>query len=205
MRWRVVAQSIEQVIQVAKERLETAQFGLEDMLRRPERFQSGLCNAVVFGRAVTFALQNLRSVVDNFDDWYCPMQEQMRCDPLMRYFHDLRTEIEKTVNRHTSTSVFIRSFNSTTDMQRFQPAPPRATSFFMGDQNGGCGWEVQRADGSTEKYYIDLPSDIGEVTVHLHTVPEQFRNTPATDLLAAYLDKLEALITSATEHFLPKK
>jgi len=44
---------------------------------------------------VTFVLQNLRTIAPDFDDWYGPKQEEMRADPLMRYFHDLRTEIEK--------------------------------------------------------------------------------------------------------------
>jgi len=43
----------------------------------------------------------------------------------------------------------------------FGPQPPGATSFFIGDELGGTGWEVSQPDGSTEKYYIDLPEEIG--------------------------------------------
>jgi hypothetical protein len=49
----------EQAIQSAKDRLATARFGLADM-DDPKRARSGLYNAVVFGRMVTFALQNMQ-------------------------------------------------------------------------------------------------------------------------------------------------
>jgi hypothetical protein len=32
------------------------------------------------------------------------------------------------------------------------------------------------ADGTIEKYYIDLPPDIGEVVVHLPKAPEPYQN-----------------------------
>src|SRR4029077_19190997 len=147
--------SASDVIRAAEERLQTARFGVEDMAR-PKRMQSGLYNAVVFGRMVTFALQNLRSVAPEFDQWYAPKQEDMRSDPLMKYFNDLRSNIEKKVDRHTASQLKMRSF-STADIQRFQPAPPGANSFFIGDSNGGSGWCIERPDGTVEKYYVDLP------------------------------------------------
>ena len=51
--------------------------------------------AVVDLRRVTFVLQTLRGRVDGFDDWYGEVQESLRSDPLMRYFVELRNEIEK--------------------------------------------------------------------------------------------------------------
>jgi hypothetical protein len=46
-------------------------------------------------RRVTFVLQTLRGRVEGFDDWYGGVQEGLRSDPLMRYFVELRNEIEK--------------------------------------------------------------------------------------------------------------
>jgi hypothetical protein len=51
--------------------------------------------AVVDIRRVTFVLQTLSSRVEGFDDWYAPIQDSLRADPLMRYFVDLRNETEK--------------------------------------------------------------------------------------------------------------
>jgi hypothetical protein len=196
--------TVVEVIRGAEERLETARFGLEDMRTRPNRAQSGLRNAVVFGRTVTFALQNLRNIVSEFDAWYSVKQEELKTDPLMKYFSDLRTEIEKTVNRHTATSIHINSFLES-DLQRFKPAPPGATSFFIGDQSGGSGWEVKRADGNIDKYYVDLQPDIGQVTVHLVTAPPEFRHFPAEKLVGLYLDRLHEVIVEAKAHFMPSK
>jgi hypothetical protein len=40
--------------------------------------QSGLYNAVVFGRAATFALQTMSKTVPAFDDWYVIKREALR-------------------------------------------------------------------------------------------------------------------------------
>lgn len=51
--------------------------------------------AVVDIRRVTFVLQTLRGKAEGFDDWYGPVQEGLREDPLMKYFVELRNDIEK--------------------------------------------------------------------------------------------------------------
>lgn len=50
---------------------------------------------VIECRRSTFVLQKLSSRVESWAAWYAPRQEALRRDPLMRYFHDLRTQIEK--------------------------------------------------------------------------------------------------------------
>jgi hypothetical protein len=50
---------------------------------------------VIECRRSTFVLQKLRSRVAGWDEWWAPRQAALRADPLMRYFHDLRTAIEK--------------------------------------------------------------------------------------------------------------
>src|SRR4029079_8468340 len=85
-----------QVISEAAALLQTARFGLEDMVgKRPERRAAGFRNAVVFGRNVTWALQNLKDAVPEFQAWYEARQEEMRADPLMKYFVEVRNGIEK--------------------------------------------------------------------------------------------------------------
>jgi hypothetical protein len=135
------------IFRAVDERLETARFGLRDM-SNPAKARSGLYNAVVFGRMVTFALQNLRSIANDFDEWYRPKQEEMRADPLMRYFHELRTKIEKCAGKHIYASGHINLLRLPNDIDRFQPAPPNAVGFFIGDENGGSGWIIRSFDGS---------------------------------------------------------
>src|SRR5258707_11501197 len=84
-----------EILRWCEETLITAKFGLEDVKNRPERRNSGFRNLVVFGRAVTNVLQNLRSTETGFDDWYRPYQQEMAQDPLMKYFYEMRSEILK--------------------------------------------------------------------------------------------------------------
>ncbi|WP_183097397.1 hypothetical protein [Nocardioides pelophilus] len=62
---------------------------------RPGQQLAHIRSAVVDIRRVTFVLQTLSSRVDGFDDWYHGVQVTLRADPLMRYFVELRNDIEK--------------------------------------------------------------------------------------------------------------
>ena len=73
--------------------------GLRDMDDpTDDRRLFGFFGIVVFGRSVTFALQNLRTFdAAAFDAWYAPWQQEMREDPLLLYFNKLRTEMLKDI------------------------------------------------------------------------------------------------------------
>jgi hypothetical protein len=73
--------------------------GLADMAEsKHDRVLLGFCGVVVFGRSVTNAMQNLRSFDEKaFNDWYGPWEAEMRADPLLRYFYELRTQILKGI------------------------------------------------------------------------------------------------------------
>jgi hypothetical protein len=155
--------STRQILYDARQQLRTAYIGLE-MMDSPDRGRSiaGLRNVAVFGRSVTFILQNLRKAEPTFDDWYQPRVDVMKNDELCRFFVDLRNTIEKVGDVSIRAGRFhIRSFDFALDMSRLPPAPPNAKGMFMGDQAGRSGWEVQMPDGSTEHFYFDLPEDIG--------------------------------------------
>ena len=194
--------TIADIIREAEELLQTAKFGLQDIVK-PERARSGLRNAVVFGRSVTWALQNLRGKAPDFDQWYSLKQEAMKADPLMDYFRDLRTQIEKQASTPTGFRGRIKQFSSD-DIKRFYPAPPNAAGFFIGNSSGGSGWEVFKSDGSIEKYYIDLPPDIGQLQMTLPGAPDG-RTLSAQDLVAAYLEKIEQIVREARQKFLPSR
>jgi len=193
----------------AEETLQTARHGYEDLIgeNKSRRF-TGLRNLIVFGRSVTFVLQNLRSVIElEFDSWYQAEQQKMRIDPLMRYFLKARNEIEKQGNLSLSTSVEIRSF-STSDLKRFGPPPPGATRFFIGDQLGGAGWVVNMPGGTTEKYYVELPEDVGEIRQHfvgsLEADAPELTGRSVEELSEMYLTRLKELLNTARERFLGK-
>ena len=75
--------------------LRLVQQGLRDMEETEhDRILLGFFGVVVFGRAVTNALQNLRSFDKSaFDAWYGPWQRRISEDPLMRWFYALRSDV----------------------------------------------------------------------------------------------------------------
>lgn len=74
--------------------------GLRDMADPDQdRVLLGFFGIAVFGRSVTLALQLLKSFDKKaFDDWYQPWFQEMRGDPLCRFFYELRTDILHGMN-----------------------------------------------------------------------------------------------------------
>lgn len=191
----------------AEETLQTARFGYEDLVSaNRQRRMSGVRNLVVFGRSVTFVLQNLKSVVgkDEFNAWYEPIQEGMKSDVVMRYFVTLRNEILKQGKINLSTSASLSM--SSGDMTKLGRPPPGAESFFVGDQLGGSGWIVKLNDGSEEKYYVDLPTSMGKVSQHFSDLPvpenDELQKKSIEQLSEYYLEELEKILDSARKTFL---
>jgi len=164
---------------------------------------AGLRNIVVFGRAVTNVLQNLRSTESGFDAWYQPHVDAMKVDPLLKYFYDLRSQILKQGSVATSSSVTF-SGDPMEILKRFK-APPRAKGFFIGDRIGGSGWEVETADGTTERYYVTIPGDIPgvklDINIHLVGLPKEFERVAAPEVSGAFLDRLAAIVADARKTF----
>jgi hypothetical protein len=195
-----------EILKRCDETLNTASFGLEDIKSSPKRRLAGLRNLVVFGRAVTNVLQNLRSTEPDFDNWYSPFQEEMENDPLMNYFYRLRTEILKEGNLRMNNYAHIKSLQFPRDLQKLGTPPPNAKGFFIGDQLGGSGWEVLEEDGSLTKYYVDLPGEIGSAGLTLPEAPDEhlgnkLDNKNIEYLGTLYLDYLRRLVIEAKRRF----
>jgi len=196
-----------EILKRTEETLITAGHGLDDLISgSPQRKLSGLRNLVVFGRAITNVLQNLRGTEPNFDEWYGKYRDEMESDPLMRYFYDLRTKILKEGLLETMTCAYIRHLSLPEDMSRFGPPPLNAKAFFIGDSVGGSGWEIELPDGSTEKYYVEIPTEIGLVSLHFPQPPKyhlgrEIRETAIEALSRMYIDYLHELVLAAKEKF----
>jgi hypothetical protein len=176
----------------------------------PNRRVAGLHNVVVFGRAVTNVLQNLRSTEPDFDAWYAPHLAEMEGDPLLKYLYTLRSDILKKGVLPVGVSTYIRQLRFPQDAARLGPPPPNARGFFIGDSLGGSGWEVELADGRTEKYYAKLPADVGATTLHLPDAPVMHMGQPlkgndVTTIGRAYVAYLRKLVTDAEQQFAPSK
>jgi hypothetical protein len=192
----------DEILGTAAEHLRTARRGLSDMERVPGRARSGFHNAVVFGRMVSWALQNLRSVVKDFDSWYGPEVAQMMADPLYKYFSDLRTKIEKQAHAPLATDLFVHHLNTADLPKLFGDAPPGAVAMFVGDADGASGWVVKTPDGGTERFYVELPADAVTVEFRLKDLaPEVAAGRTPAQLTKTYLDRLAQLLAEAGRRF----
>jgi len=195
------------IVKDVQETLKTAENGLEDLVNGPRnRKLSGLRNLVVFGRAVTNVLQGLRSTEPEFDTWYEKYVKEMDSDPLLKYFYDLRSLILKKGILKLTKKAHVKKLFFPYDMSRFGPPPPFAKSFFIGDELGGTGWEVEFPDGSKMKYYVKLPSDIGSVTLHFPNAPTHHLGKEISDysigkLSLIYIEYLRKMVRDAKSKF----
>lgn len=200
-----MTRTTEIILKEAEDTLYTARLGL-DLLngKDPKPRIAGLRNLVVFGRAVTNVLQNLRSTVgEPFDEWYQPKVKEMSNDQVLKYFYKLRSQILKQGSVNTSVSMSL-SGNPMALMHKYQ-APSGAKIFFMGDNLGGCGWEVEVDDGVIEKYYVDVPDNIEglkmNINIHLLDAPEKLKEHNIQELSEHYLAYLGKLVTEAKRIF----
>ena len=153
----------EQILESAQRSLDIAELGYATFVKQPEKRLVGLMNLTVFGVSVTAVLQNLRNTEADFDKWYEKYKSEMKSDPLMKYFWNLRSEILKEGKLVVASNLHIKSLNPL-NFHRIPPPPSNAKvrSFFMGDPLGGNGYEIELGDGSIQKYYVEMPSDIAE-------------------------------------------
>lgn len=165
---------------------------------------AGIRNLIVFGRAVTNVLQNLRSTEPGFDVWYETYRAQMKADPLMKHFYDVRSRILKHGDLPVHSSLSL-SGNPGAAMRYAGPPPAGAKGFFIGDSIGGSGWEVQLPDGSLEKFYVALPTVMPglevEVQLHLSEAPGGLRDQPVQKLGETYLEYLANMVSDAAARF----
>ena len=163
----------------------------------------GIRNLIVFGRAVTNVLQNLRGLAPEFDQWYTPYKDEMEADPLMKFFYKKRSEILKEGKLDTHSSVRL-SGNPMLLIQKY-PKPPRAKGFFIGDNIGGSGWEIEMSDGTMEKYYVELPDEMSglniEVSIYFSDLPKELGVVPAPELCQRYYDYLAQMVADAKVKF----
>lgn len=203
---------VKQALNRAEQVLDTAYFGLRILKGKDGSQRSaGLRNVLVFGRSVTFVIQNLRTIVPagEFDAWYTPHQVKMKADPLMKYFVDARNNLEKQGKLSVSNSFHVKSFN-TADLGKFERPPFDAQRFFLGDETGGSGWEMDLGNGESIKYYVEVPTSVAESKQVFsdmpEAVPQELRDSSIESLCEKYLNKISEVLSSAKREFLrPEK
>jgi hypothetical protein len=118
----------------------------------------------------------------------------------MKFFYKLRNDILKRGYVGAAGSVSIHNLRLPQDAGRFGPPPPNARGFFAEDSAGGMGWNIVLPDGSTEKYYIELPADIGCIETLLVDAPVDGTKSAAV-LVTRYMSALREVLIEAKAHF----
>ncbi|WP_122771480.1 hypothetical protein [Pseudomonas viridiflava] len=202
-------EEVRQALVRTDQTLSTAHFGLNILKSGPpEQKSAGLRNVLVFGRSVTFVIQNLKTIVGNdvFDTWYRPHQDTMKANPLMRYFVDARNNLEKQGRLDVGQSITVKSFDSDI-FSKLEKPPFSSTGFFIGDQTGGSGWLLDVGTGEPIKYYVLIPSPLVEAKQMFHSmpdgVPEDLKQLSTAELCEIYLAALGEIVESAKKEFLP--
>ena len=193
-----------EILQRARDTLHTAELGLLALQSTDPRTRvAGVRNVVVFGRAVTNVLQNLRSTESGFEDWYKPEVEAMEAEPLMKYLYKLRTEILKEGSIPLAHST--RLSGNLSDLMRQFETPPGARAFFIGDPIGGSGWEVETDTGQVEKFYVVIPRDLPgfklEISAYFPEAPSEISRTPIEVVCKTYLERLTTVVHGAQTRF----
>ena len=189
----------------------------------PGQMRATISRVAVEGRSITNILQNLRSKVNNFDDWYQDKENEMRNDPLLRFFYQLRTEtLKRGVDKiggvqvkpqpNSSIQINQKGFTVTTVLENgevrkiLHPKPDNTVGTFMGDQNGGSGFVVKMPDGREKKHYVFIPPDAADISVFFKDPPKEhmdkeLNNSNPRVLCRLYYGYLKHLCNEAKEKF----
>lgn len=194
------------IIKNAEDMLITAKYGL-DLLKteNPYYLPTGIRNVLTFGRAITKVLQRLRSHESEFSAWYKPYRDEMENDPLLKYLYRIRNDVLKEGMMPVTSKTHISFLNL--DWVNQLPKPPNTKGFFIGDNLGGSGFEVELPDGSTEKLYIKLPWDTVITSAHFKNLPnshlgKSINGISIKEICELYLQYLEKIIKGAKRKFL---
>ena len=163
----------------------------------------GLSNVVVWGRAVTNVLQKLKHLDPSFSEWYEPYVKELKGEPLFKYFYDSRSKILKEGKLSLDEGLSIKKMNFPEDLKRF-PRPPNAGNLVM--CASGVWWEIHLQDGSVGKFYVDLPSDMGEIDWRFSECPKKYKEIDIStfgieELARIFLDYLGKMVEDALKKF----
>lgn len=163
-----------------------------------------LRNFITTGRSVTFIIQNLKNKVgkDKFNDWYIPWQEKMSGDDVLKTFITIRNEIEKQGKLDTALNIIIEHLNSKDLQPLMENPPPFAKGFFIGDQLGGSGWEINYGNGVTEILYVELPEKIKvSLDFEIKKLVYLENNKSTLEMLNYYYAYMFTIYTDAQKNF----
>jgi hypothetical protein len=203
-------QNAAKVLGHARRAWRTAVLGLEDFRSDdPDRRWLGYCNVIVWGRAVTNVLQNMKAVDERkFDEWYRPHVKAMRDDQLVRWCYEQREKVLKQIAPDLIREHSV-SFSEPEDFEViFSQRPEGSRENLSFDPSGKPGFRIRQQDGQIAWRYVDLTRFKGRISSILRfpKSPTMHLGKELTDrsldtILKCYLDYLDALLGEAESMF----
>lgn len=208
-----------------RRRMDTLERLLQSLNDPPAGQLRDIINRVaVEGRSVTNILQKLRGAVQGFDDWYKRYVGEMRNDELLRFFYDLRTQSLKegedsiiggsydtrkqrgTLIMKGQDFIFVGVNPDGTEYREFHPKPANAVAAFVGDEQGGSGWEVMNSDETKSNVYVKIRGLDPAIELHFSTPPkihlgQLIEDTSARNLCTLYVSYLLKMVQDAEKYF----
>jgi hypothetical protein len=189
--------TVEEVLATAKQMLGVARLGIKIYAAGDEDRFAGVYNVASGGRAVTFTLQKLRGMVDGFDEWYTPIQEDLANDRVCVWFKDLRNRLEKQGDSRVGAGYVYISSLSPHDLLRYAPPLVEGATlrgFVVGDELGRSFWNIRLPDGTEDRSYFKFPAKFGSVRLTMGDAPD---DRDFAELAQHYVSKLEAIMNGA--------
>jgi hypothetical protein len=206
---------------VARETLQKARLFLAQanqvMATDSTAFLANLEAAIVFGRSITFHLQNEYRSCTGFEEWYTLEQHKMRHDPLLRFLVEARNLILKQVSLGVRRYVFlsgavtVRVISSARlRVKRAERWPKRGVKILWEDVSRDVRyWVCTHIFQPVLERFRRFASDLKARRItSVATSSDQFYfdepawdHTPAVELVEEYLDKLEKVVTDVEATF----
>lgn len=184
------------MITAARQALRIADRGWRDYLERGERADAGLMNAITVSRSVTNILQNLKHMVDGFEEWWRE-HIQFLDTPEGRWVVSTRNLIEK----QGTIGAFGVAVNASLTGEMFEAiqaaAPPGTKGMFIGDRFGRSGWELEYEDGTVDTVYFSVPEGALDMAMEVPELPRP----RVVEFFPDYLAGLNRLVDEAEAEF----
>lgn len=195
----VPAGTVEDIYSRARDTLGIAYTGLEEFTQEtpPIRRPQGLVHVIVYGRAATFALQGMKHKHPDFGAWYEQKQDEMRADPLMAFFRDLRNQIEKEGRLTTKLHEVRVPFHELPASEQFRLAPDGTTTIHTSSPDG----EVRFSGSYGTRTINGHDHQHDRILTTFEDGPGWSKQWAAEQLAEAYLSAISVVLNEACVRF----
>ncbi len=190
------------MLESTSQKLEDARVEIErlDAAQDGRSYREAFAAFVNHSRAVTNAMQKeLRHKADGFDDWYGTKEVEMRADPLLKYFHNLRVE---DFHREGNRLQFSTSFDFGAG-RRLGPVP--APEAMLMSHDDGFYWVIDQGTPKERRIPLKAPQ-LFQTQAYLVDAPTTHKDKPVgtrspRSLCKLVLEYMESLVFEAKKRF----